>query len=66
MSKMKTHSGAKKRFKLTAKGKVKFKHAKMRHINEHMPKTTKRKLRHAGTLDERDAKLARRLLGVGG
>ena len=32
MPKMKTHSGAKKRFKLTSKGKVKYKPAKMRHI----------------------------------
>ena len=32
MPKMKTHSGAKKRFSLTGTGKVKFKRAKMRHI----------------------------------
>ena len=32
MPKMKTHSGAKKRFSLTGKGKVKFKRAGMRHI----------------------------------
>ena len=34
MPKMKTHSGAKKRFKLTAKGKVKARHAFTSHILE--------------------------------
>jgi large subunit ribosomal protein L35 len=33
MPKMKTHSGAKKRFKLTANGKVKHRAAGMNHIN---------------------------------
>ena len=32
MPKMKTHSGAKKRFKLTGKGKVKARHAMTSHI----------------------------------
>jgi len=32
MPKMKTHSGAKKRFKVTAKGKVKARHANLTHI----------------------------------
>ena len=32
MPKMKTHSGAKKRFKLTAKGKVRARHAMRSHI----------------------------------
>ena len=34
MPKMKTHSGAKKRFKLTAKGKVKARHGNTSHILE--------------------------------
>ncbi|HEX6743425.1 MAG TPA: 50S ribosomal protein L35, partial [Solirubrobacteraceae bacterium] len=34
MPKMKTHSGAKKRFKLTAKGKVRGRHAYSSHILE--------------------------------
>lgn len=33
MPKMKTHSGAKKRFKVTANGKVKFKAQGKNHIN---------------------------------
>lgn len=65
MPKQKTHSGAKKRFSLTSTGKVKFKRAKMRHINEHMSKGTKRKLRHTGILTEADARHMRALLGQG-
>ena len=45
MPKMKTHSGAKKRFKLTAKGKVRGRHAFTSHILE--KKSPKRK-RHLG------------------
>ena len=41
MPKIKTHSGAKKRFKLTARGKVKRAHALKSHILN--KKTTKRK-----------------------
>ena len=41
MPKIKTHSGAKKRFKLTGKGKVKRAHAFKSHILN--KKTTKRK-----------------------
>ncbi len=41
MPKMKTHSGAKKRFKLTGTGKIKRKHAYKSHILT--KKTTKRK-----------------------
>ena len=46
MPKMKTHSGAKKRFKLTAKGKVRARHAITSHILE--KKTPKRK-RHSAS-----------------
>ena len=41
MPKIKTHSGAKKRFKLTKSGKVKRSHAYMNHILN--KKTSKRK-----------------------
>jgi large subunit ribosomal protein L35 len=44
MPKMKTHSGAKKRFKLTAKGKVKARHPFTSHILE--KKSPKRKRHH--------------------
>jgi large subunit ribosomal protein L35 len=61
---MKTHSGSKKRFRLTGKGKVKFKHSKMRHILTKKPQKLKRKLRHGDTLCEADAKIVRKLLRV--
>ncbi|MDE7360350.1 MAG: 50S ribosomal protein L35 [Oscillospiraceae bacterium] len=41
MPKIKTHSGAKKRFKLTGTGKVKMQHCNKRHILT--KKSTKRK-----------------------
>ena len=65
MPKMKTHTGAKKRFHLTGTGKVKFKHAKMRHILEKRPKTAKRGLRHSGILMQADARHMKVLLGRG-
>ena len=65
MPKMKTHSGAKKRFSLTANGKVKFKHAKMRHILANKDPKVRRQLRKGGTLAEPDAVKVRRLLGKG-
>jgi large subunit ribosomal protein L35 len=47
MPKMKTHSGAKKRFKVTASGKVKFQQSGKRHG---MIKRTKKQIRdHRGT-----------------
>jgi large subunit ribosomal protein L35 len=47
MPKMKTHSGAKKRFKVTAKGRVKHKQAHKSHLLSH--EATKRKRRLRGT-----------------
>ncbi len=43
MPKIKTHSGAKKRFNLTKTGKVKRAHAYKRHLLNGHGKTTKRK-----------------------
>lgn len=62
MAKMKTHSGAKKRFKLTKSGKVKRAKAYKSHILT--KKTTKRKrnLRKIGYLCECDAKNIRQLI----
>ena len=64
MPKMKTHSGSKKRFRLTGSGKVKFKRSKMRHILTKKPQKLKRKLRLAGVMCDADAKTARKLLRV--
>jgi large subunit ribosomal protein L35 len=62
MPKLKTHSGAKKRFKKTASGKVKCGHAYQRHILT--SKTTKRK-RHndmGGLVDPADAPKIKRMI----
>ena len=54
MPKMKTHSGAKKRFKLTAKGKVRGRHAYSSHILEKKSPKRKRGFRKpAGDLRSR-------------
>lgn len=45
MPKMKTKTGAKKRFRVTASGKVKFKQGKTRHMMMNKPKSMKRKAR---------------------
>ncbi len=60
MPKMKTKSGAKKRFKVTSSGKVKVKQAKMRHMQMNKPKSMKRKAKGTTTLCEPDA---RKVLG---
>jgi len=65
MPKMKTHSGAKKRFSFTASGKVKVKRAKMRHILEKKSKSMKRKARKAGYLNDCDAGHIAKLLPNG-
>ncbi len=62
MPKMKSHSGAKKRFKKTANGKIKRRKAGKSHILT--KKTTKRKrnLRKPTTVDKADAKRIKRML----
>lgn len=62
MPKMKTKSGAKKRFKLTASGKVKRKHAFKSHILTKKSKKRKRNLTKTAMMDERDARNVRKLL----
>jgi large subunit ribosomal protein L35 len=62
MPKMKTNSGAKKRFSLTGTGKIKRKHAFKSHILT--KKTTKRKrnLSYFGQVDKADKKNVKLLL----
>lgn len=62
MPKMKTVSSAKKRFTLTASGKIKRKHAFKSHILT--KKTTKRKrnLTHVTLVDGTDVKNVKRML----
>ena len=44
MAGLKTHSGAKKRLRLLAGGKIKRKKSGLRHLNSHISSKTKRKL----------------------
>ena len=62
MSKIKTHSGAKKRFKLTKNGKVVRAHANKSHILN--KKTTKRKrgLRQTTVTDKTNTPQIKRLI----
>lgn len=60
MPKLKTHSGAKKRFKTTKKGKVKAKQANARHMMMNKPKSMKRKSRGTTVLSEADARIVLR------
>jgi large subunit ribosomal protein L35 len=64
MPKMKTHSGAKKRFKITANGKVRGRHSFTSHILE--KKSPKRKRHHSqpAEISDHDAKRVKTLLGV--
>ena len=55
MPKMKTKSSAKKRFKLTASGKVKYQPAFKRHNLTAKTQGMKRKARHGRVLFEADA-----------
>lgn len=56
MPKMKTKSSAKKRFKLTASGKLKRKHAFKNHILTKKSKKRKLKLTHDTLVDKADEK----------
>jgi large subunit ribosomal protein L35 len=63
MPKMKTHSGAKKRFKVTGTGKVMRRRANRNHLLEHKPSTRTRRLANEEQLSAADTKKAKKLLG---
>jgi large subunit ribosomal protein L35 len=63
MPKMKTHSGAKKRFKKTAKGKLLGRRAYSSHILEKKSPKRKRAMGKPSTISKNDAKTVRNLLG---
>jgi large subunit ribosomal protein L35 len=65
MPKMKTHSGAKKRFKVTAKGKVVGRHAFTSHILEKKSPKRKRALGAPASISDHDAGRVKQMLGVG-
>lgn len=54
MPKMKSKSGAKKRFTFTGTGKIKRKHAYKSHILTKKSTKRKRNLRHTGIVDKAD------------
>lgn len=62
MPKMKTISGAKKRFTLTGSGKVKRKHAFKSHILTKKSTKRKRNLTHTGIATTSDATTIREML----
>lgn len=64
MPKMKTNSGAKKRFQLTGTGKLKRKHAFKSHILTKKSTKRKRNLTHAGLVDKADVQNVRLLLAM--
>ncbi|HUN79137.1 MAG TPA: 50S ribosomal protein L35 [Solirubrobacteraceae bacterium] len=62
---MKTHSGAKKRFKVTASGKVRGRHPYTSHILEKKSPKRKRALAGPAILSDHDTPRVKRMLGVG-
>ena len=63
MPKMKTHSGAKKRFRVTGTGKITRRRANRAHYLEHKPSTKTRRLANYVTLSPADGKNMKKLLG---
>mgnify|MGYP003875881297 CR=1 FL=1 len=63
--KCKTHSGAKKRFKFTATGKIKYKHAGRSHLLADKSSKRMRKLRRKGYLGTSEKRVVRAMLPYG-
>ncbi|MBF4588175.1 MULTISPECIES: 50S ribosomal protein L35 [Curtobacterium] len=63
MPKQKTHSGSKKRFKITGTGKVMKQQAGMRHNLEVKSSKRKARLNEDQVLSKADAKNVKKLLG---
>ncbi|HOG37076.1 MAG TPA: 50S ribosomal protein L35 [Paludibacteraceae bacterium] len=64
MPKIKTNSGAKKRFALTGTGKIKRKHAYKSHILTKKTKKQKRNLTHTSLVDKSDVRNIKLLLAL--
>jgi len=62
MPKSKTHSGAKKRFKVTGSGKIKRFKARTSHLMRKKSKKAKLQLRHATTVSKADEGRIKKLL----
>lgn len=57
MPKMKTKSSAKKRFRFSASGKIRFKPSRMRHGMSKRSQSMKRKARKIGVMSDADARI---------
>ena len=64
MTKVKTKSGAKKRFKLTGSGKIKRKHAFKSHILTKKTTKQKRNLTKAGLVHKSDVPNVKAMLNI--
>lgn len=62
MPKIKTRRGAAKRFKMTGSGKIRRRHAYLRHILSSKTRKQKRNLRRSALVAESDAKSIRKLV----
>ena len=62
MPKMKTHSGAKKRFKVTKSGKIKHKKAGLRHLLTGMSANRGRRLKKMEVLSPVETKLIKKYM----
>jgi large subunit ribosomal protein L35 len=62
MPKMKSHSGATKRFRVTGTGKIMRRRANRNHLLEHKPSTRTRRLFDEVQMDPADVKRIKRLL----
>jgi large subunit ribosomal protein L35 len=63
MPKNKTHSGIKKRVKITGSGKLRSQHAGLRHKLEKKPSTLTRRLTGTKAISDADAPRVKKLLG---
>jgi large subunit ribosomal protein L35 len=65
MYKLKTHRGARKRFRLTGTGQVKRRHSFARHILTKKSAKRKRRLGKSAVLEDADASRVRQMLPYG-
>ncbi|MCH7543954.1 MAG: 50S ribosomal protein L35 [Proteobacteria bacterium] len=65
MPKLKTKSGAKKRFRLTGSGKLRMNHACKRHNLRKRPQKMKRKARGSTLMSKPDSAVVRKFLPYG-
>jgi large subunit ribosomal protein L35 len=64
MPKMKSHSGTKKRFKVSGSGKILREKAGRRHLLEHKSSRVTRRLEGTAVVSPNDAPRIKRLLGI--